>query len=146
MMDSAWEIAHSVETYATQAFAWEFMSNVANWADPPAHFRIDGPFVNGVRGTTQMPDRPLQQWQLADVTPMESYTIEFPLDHATLSFKWTFHPLSDRTRLTQHIRLTGENAAEFVATVQKTFTSNLAPGMDRIAAAIDRAYASDKQA
>ena len=145
MTDSAWEIAHSVETYATQAFAWKFMSNVANWNDPPAHFRIDGSFVTGVRGTTEMPDRPPQPWQLADVTPMESYTIEFSLDRATLSFKWTFHPLSGRTRLTQHIRLKGENAAEYLAMIQETFNSNLAPGMERVAAAIDRAYAADKE-
>ncbi len=142
MRNSAWEIAHSVETHATQAFAWEFMSNVANWNDPPARFQILSPFVTGGRGTTQMPDQPPQEWQLADVTPMESYTIEFPLDRASLSFKWTFHPLSDRTRLTQHIRLLGENASEYLATVQQTFSSNLAPGMERIAAAIDRAYAS----
>ena len=45
MDDITWEIAHSVETHAPRAFAWEFMSNVANWNDPPAHFQIDGPFV-----------------------------------------------------------------------------------------------------
>ena len=78
MDDITWEIAHSVETHATRAFAWEFMSNVANWNDPPAHFQLDGPFVTGVRGTTQMPDRPPQHWQLADVTPMESYKLSFP--------------------------------------------------------------------
>jgi hypothetical protein len=91
MRDGEWEIAHSAETHATQALAWEFMSNVANWNDPPARFQIDGPFVTGARGTTQMPNQPAQPWRLADVTPMESYTIEFPLDGASLSFKWTFH-------------------------------------------------------
>ena len=30
-------------------------------------------------------------------------------------------------------------------TVQQTFSSNLAPGMERIAASIDGAYAADKQ-
>ena len=145
MDDITWEIAHSVETHATRAFAWEFMSNVANWNDPPAHFQIDGPFVTGVLGSTRMPDRPPQHWQLADVTPMESYKIEFPLDRATLSFKWTFHSLSDRTRLTQSVRLKGENAAEYLTTIQQTFSSNLAPGMERIAASIDGAYAADKQ-
>jgi hypothetical protein len=142
MSDAAWETEHSVETHATLSFAWDFMSNVAKWDDPPAQFDLQGPFVTGARGTTQMPGQPAQHWQLANVTPRESYTIEFPLDRAILSFKWMFHPLSGRTRLTQHVRLSGENAAEYLATVQQTFSSNLAPGMERIADAIDRAYAS----
>jgi hypothetical protein len=145
MRDSMWEIAHFVETDATREFTWAFMSNVANWNDPPARFQIDGPFVTGARGTTQMPDQPPQQWQLVDVTAMESYTVEFPLDRAVLSFTWTFHPLSDRTRLTQRVSLRGANAAAYLATVQQTFSANLAPGMERIAAAIDRANASGKQ-
>jgi hypothetical protein len=37
--------------------------------------------------------------------------------------------------------LRGENAAMYLATIQQTFSSNLAPGMERIAAVIDRAYA-----
>jgi hypothetical protein len=72
---------------------------------------------------------------------MESYTIEFALDGATMSFEWRFSELpDDRTRLTQHISLKGENASAFVADVQLAFTSSLAPGMNRIAMAIDRAY------
>ena len=145
MSDTAWETHHSVETGATPSFAWTFMSNVANWDDPPAQFHLEGPFVSRASGTTRMPGQPPRHWHLADVTPMQSYTIEFPLNNATLSFEWTFHPLSGRTRLTQHIRLSGENAAEYLVMVQQAFGSNLAPGMERIAASIDRAYASGKE-
>ena len=90
-----------------------------------------------------MPGQPAQPWQLRDVRPMESYTVAFPLDRATLSFEWRFSPLPDgRTRLTQHIALKGENASAYLADVEGTFASTLAPGMNRIAMAIDKAYAA----
>jgi hypothetical protein len=121
------------------------MSNVSNWKDPPARFHLDGPFVTGAKGTTQMPDQPAQHWQLTDVAPMESYTVEFSLDRATLSFKWMFCPTSGRTQLTQRVRLSGENAAEYRDAVQKTFSLNLGPGMEKIAQAIDQACSSVKE-
>jgi hypothetical protein len=42
MNDIAWSIEHSVETTAHLAFAWLFMTNVKNWDDPPAEFRLIG--------------------------------------------------------------------------------------------------------
>jgi Polyketide cyclase / dehydrase and lipid transport len=141
MSDVMWETEHSVDTNASSSFAWKYMSHVTNWDDPPAQFELDGPFVTGGWGTTKMPGQPAQRWQLRDVRPMESYTIEFPLDGATLLFEWRFNPLPDgRTRLTQHIALKGEDASAYLADVQGTFASNLAPGMSRIAMAIDKAY------
>src|SRR5271170_7542531 len=104
MNSVAWETEHSVETVANVAFAWAYMSNVSNWDDPPAQFALDGPFVSGGQGTTQMPGQPARHWQLREVTPMESYTIEFSLDGATMSFEWRFSELPHgRTRLAQHI-------------------------------------------
>jgi hypothetical protein len=143
MSDVTWEAAHSVETSVSSSFAWTFMSHVTNWDDPPARFEMDGPFVTGARGTTQMPGLPAQTWQLREVRPMESYTVVLSLDQATLSFEWRFNPFPNgRTRLTQHIALRGENASEYLADVQGTFASTLAPGMSRIAMAIDKAYAT----
>jgi hypothetical protein len=143
MSDVTWETEHSVETAANSTFAWTYMSQVANWDDPPAQFELDGPFVTGGQGTTQMPGQPTQHWQLREVRPMESYTVEFLLDRATLSFEWRFNALPDgRIRLTQHIALQGENASAYLTYVQGVFTSGLAPGMSRIAVAIDKAYAA----
>jgi hypothetical protein len=142
MDDVAWQTEHSVETAASSTFAWTYMSQVTNWDDPPVQFELHGPFVTGGQGTTQMPGRPTQHWQLLDVRPMESYMVAFPLDRATLSFEWRFKPLPDgRTRLTQRITLKGENASAYLADVQRTFASTLAPGMIRVAMAIDKAYA-----
>jgi Polyketide cyclase / dehydrase and lipid transport len=143
MSDVTWETEHSVETAANSTFAWTYMSQVTNWDDPPAQFELTGSFVTGGQGTTQMPGQPTQRWQLRAVRPSESYTVEFRLDRATLSFEWKFKALPDgRTRLTQHIVLKGENASTYLAYVQGAFTSGLAPGMSKIARAIDKACAA----
>lgn len=141
MSDAVWEIEHSVEITATPDFAWAYMSDVTNWDDPPAQFKLDGPFKAGARGTTEMPGQPPRQWQIRQVKPGQSYRIELSLDRASLSSEWSFARLHDNgTRLTQHVSLEGENASVYLAEVQQAFTSSLEPGMNRIAQAIDRAY------
>jgi len=143
MTNITWQIEHSVETSASPDFAWTFMSNVANWDDPPAQFVLDGPFANGSRGATQMPGQPPRHWVLRDVVPMKCYTIEFPLEGAVMYFNWRFAALdSGRTLLTQRVILEGENPAPYLPVVQETFAASLKPGMERIAASIDAAYIS----
>ena len=140
MNDIAWEIEHSVEANASPGFAWAYMTNVENWDDPPARFDLDGPFIAGSRGTTTMPGQEPRRWLLREVKPIESYLLEMPLDRAAISFEWRFDGLtSGGTRLTQHIVLKGENAAAYVEQMQSTFSSSLAAGMNRIAAAMGRA-------
>jgi len=56
MSGVGWQIEYSANTEASVNCAWAYMSSVANWDDPPAQFRLDGPFVNGSRGTTEIPD------------------------------------------------------------------------------------------
>jgi hypothetical protein len=55
MAEGGWEAAHSVDTAAGLDFAWNYMSNVDNWDDPPAQVILDGPFIDGSLGTTQCP-------------------------------------------------------------------------------------------
>ena len=64
MNDVAWEIAHSVDANASPAFAWTYMTNIANWDDPPAEFELDGPFAVGSRGTTRMPGQEPRHWRV----------------------------------------------------------------------------------
>jgi len=66
------------------------------------------------------------------------FIIEMPLDRATLSFEWRFDAVSNRrTRLTQHILLSGSNATAYAEQVRAGAT--LRDGMERIAATIVRA-------
>jgi Polyketide cyclase / dehydrase and lipid transport len=141
--DAAWRLEHSVEVDVPCAFAWEYMSNVGNWNDPPATFELDGPFAVGARGTTRMPDQPPLSWTLQDVDPGRGYTIvggEF-LDNAQLIVFWQFSPVSDtRAILTQRMVLTGENAAAYVDPISAAFGPNIQPGMKRLAGLIEQEF------
>jgi hypothetical protein len=120
MDEIGWETQHSVETSASPAFTWAYITDVTNWYDPPARFKLDGLFAAGAYGTTEMPGHPPRALQIRDVQPMRSYIIEFPLDRASLLFQWLFGEFSDgRTLLTQRIALNGENASAHVAEVTK---------------------------
>jgi hypothetical protein len=94
----AWEIEHSVDTNASPAFAWTYMTSVANWDDPPAKFELDGPFTVGSRGTTRMPGQEPRHWRVREVNPMKSYTLETELGRAVMSFEWRFDGLADGER------------------------------------------------
>ena len=139
MAELAWELEHSIDADVSPGFAWSFMTDVTNWDDPPATFELEGPFTAGARGITRFPEQEPRHWRLGTVHPLESYVVEGELDGAAISFEWRFDRLADGTRLTQHIRLAGEKAAAYVDEVQAAFVPNLGPGMERIAAAIERA-------
>src|SRR3954454_14489125 len=137
MDDVVYQVEQSVDAPVSPAFAWGWRTDVKNWDDPPAHFQLDGPFATGSWGTTRLPGQDPLRWQIRDVRPGRSFTIEMPLDRATLSFEWRFDAVSERqTRLRQRIVLVGDNGAAYAAQVRAAFGSNLAGGMDRIAAAL----------
>jgi 16S rRNA (guanine966-N2)-methyltransferase len=136
--EPAWQVVHSVEAAVPRHVAWGFMSNVANWADPPAVFQLEGMFVTGARGSTTMPGQPPLVWHLRDVRPPDTYTVEGDLGGATFSAIWKFHSMApDRTRLTQRLVLDGPNAAQFREAMESAFAANLVPGMERIVRLIE---------
>jgi hypothetical protein len=143
MTKIGWEMIHSVETNASPAFAWEFWTNVGNWADPPAKFELDGPFADGSRGTTRLPGQEPLHWFIREVTPSNAATIEMQLEGATLSFDWRFEGLADGgTRLTQRVVLKGDKADVYLSQVKSTFTASLPDGMNKLATAMANAYSS----
>jgi hypothetical protein len=74
------------------------------------------------------------------VNPGVSFTTEMQLDGATLRFRWSFETLSPRrTKLTQRITLSGDNAPAYAAQVEAGFGATLADGMRRIAAEMESA-------
>ena len=69
------------------------------------------------------------------------------LDNATLAFQWQFDELpGGRTKLTQEIVLSGDNAPTYAAQVEAGFGSNLQSGMERIAAEMAAAARESKAA
>ena len=66
--------------------------------------------------------------------------MEVLLDGAVIAFEWLFDAVSNRrTRITQRIVLSGDNARTYVNQVQAGFGSNLSDGMKRIADTMARA-------
>jgi hypothetical protein len=145
MSGIAWEIDHCVETLAIPKFAWMYMTDVKNWDDPPALFRLNGPFTTGSSGTTEIPGQALRHWRLRAVEAPYSYTVEIALEGALILCKWQFAKLpGGQTRLRQTITLEGDNTAPYKEDVKAAFAPGLAPGMNRIARAIDAAYAQNE--
>lgn len=129
------QLEYSVEADVSPAFAWQYRTDVSTWNDPPAQFTLDGPFEVGGRGTTLLPGQDPLHWRIRELRHGESFVLEMQLDRATLAFEWRFDPVSQaRTKLTQRIVLSGENAAAYAAQVEAGFAPNLQPGMKRLAA------------
>jgi hypothetical protein len=140
MSGKALKLEHSVEVEVSPAFAWSFMTDVTNWDDPPAQFVLDGPFAVGSQGTTVLPGQEPLHWTIREVRLGQSFILEMSLDRATLSFQWRFDAVSDRkTRLTQTIVLSGDNAAAHATAVQAGFGPTLIEGMNRIAGLLAQA-------
>ena len=141
MSKIALQLTHSVEADVSLAFAWQYRTNIATWNDPPATFDLDGPFATGTQGTTLLPGQEPLRWLIRDVRPGESFVIEMPLDRASLTFEWRFQELPGaRTKLTQHVVLSGENAAAYTAQVEAGFGANLPDGMRKASAEMETAY------
>jgi hypothetical protein len=135
MSEIALQLEYSVEADVSPAFAWRFRTDVANWNDPPARFNLDGPFEAGSCGTTLLPGQEPLHWCIRDVLPGKSFVLELQLDRAMLTFEWRFDDLpGHRTKLTQHIVLSGDNAGAYAEQVEVGFGPNLPDGMRRIAA------------
>jgi hypothetical protein len=133
--EAVWACARSVDVEVPASFAWQYMTDVRNWSDPPAEFTIDGPFTAGARGVTTLPGQPDRGWTIDAVTAGRAYTLHTALAaDAFLLFHWHFDPLSDeRARLTQRLELCGPGAASYIDDIRSAFEPNLEPGMQRIA-------------
>ena len=137
MTNIAWHVQHSVEAAVSCSFAWRWRTNIENWDDPPAEFQLHGPFATGSWGTTSLPGQPPLRWHIREVRPDTSFEIEMPLDRAVLTFEWLFEAVEEhRTRITQRITLSGDNAATYVDHVRAELGGTLEAGMQRIAEAM----------
>jgi hypothetical protein len=98
MDEAAWQLECSVEAEVSASFAWGFRTDLRNWNEPAAAFTLDGPFADGMRGTTLMAGHEPVHWVIREVRPETSFLIEVQLDDATLSFLWGFDAISESRR------------------------------------------------
>ena len=145
MSEIAWEMAHSVEARVRSDFAWQYMTDVSNWDDPPASFSIEGPFAAGSRGTTHMPGEEARRWYLREVSPPHSYVVETALEGAVMSFEWQFEEAANEcTRLTAADPVKGRKHRYLSGAGRTGIRSNLAAGMEKIASAMEQAAGRSK--
>jgi hypothetical protein len=96
---------------------------------------LPGPFEEGSRGTTLLLGQAPLHWRICKVVHGASFVVEMHLDRAILSFEWCFESVSEhRTKLTQRIVLSGDDAGAYAGQVEAGFRPNLEDGMRRIAA------------
>ena len=135
MSEPAWACQCSVEVNVPLRFAWAFLTNVANWVDPPAEFELHGPFAPGTRGTTRMPGQPPRSWIITDVQPESLFTTEMLLEEGAsfIAIRWLIALPGIRTMWTQRLELRGDNAATYIDGCRAGFEPTLEPGMKRIA-------------
>ena len=145
MSEPAWACQCAVEVNVPLRFAWAFLTNVANWVDPPAEFELDGPFAPGTRGTTRMPGQPARSWIITDVQPESLFTTEMLLEEGASFFaiRWLNALPDSRTLWTQRVELRGENAATYIDGCRAGFEATLEPGMKRIAERVSDARMRD---
>jgi hypothetical protein len=116
-------------------FRWRFRTDIANWNDPPARFGLDVRSKLAHAEQLCCRDKRLLHWRITEVKPGKSFVVAIQLEQATLAFEWRFDELpGSRTKLTQEIVLSGDNAPACAAQVEAGFGSNLPAGMKRIAA------------
>jgi len=138
--EPAWVFEHSVQCDVTAEFAWQFWTDVKNWAlDADVEtIEIGGPFAAGTRGVTNSKSSGRIEWRIAEIQPGRA-VIEFPLSGAVGRFIWTFEGTAGRTRITQHCTLEGQQAETFAKAVGPTLQAGIPAGMEKLCRAMENA-------
>jgi hypothetical protein len=144
MSATEWRFEHAVECGVPREFAWAYWTNIGNWDDPPAQFRLDGPFRAGARLTTVLPGEELH-WVIREVQAGFGALIEMELMRAVVGLRWRFEGTGDRsTRISQTVSLSGDGA-EALAGPARMFEANMPEGMRKLAQAMERSWEAGRQ-
>lgn len=137
-MSSVALLEHTIVVNAGLPLVWAERTDVSTWHDPPAEFRLDGPFVDGARGETLMTGQEPVRWQVRDVRAPDGYTVDVPVEGAIIAFEWAFAEIGpERTRVTQRISISGENAEAYAEHVRHNFGATIDDGMKRLGAQLE---------
>ncbi|MGI8565194.1 MAG: SRPBCC family protein [Pyrinomonadaceae bacterium] len=142
LMSTTWKFEYSVECQVSRDFAWQFWTNVANWAvvDPAVESaKLDGPFVAGAKGVTKPRGSDSVEWRVTEVEDRRRALIEMPAPGAVLRCLLTFEDsLNGGTRITQQMSLDGERAEDY-AWIGAQMEKGMPEGMQKLAEAMRRA-------
>ena len=137
-----WKFEYSVECEAPRDFAWRFWTHVENWKldSDVDSVQLDGPFAAGSRGATKVRNGDSVDWYIVEVRDGSHAVIELPVTGAVLTMAWTFEDSAGSgTRITQQMRLVGEQAGAYEETIGRQMEEGMPQGMRKLAAEIVKA-------
>ena len=138
-----WSFECSVDTPVSRAFAWQFWTNVANWAAVDVSVeavQLNGPFAAGTSGTTKPRGQDLIEWHIREVTDGHRAVIEIPAPGAVLKCVWLFADAPNGgTLITQLASLEGEQAVIYESTVGQQLEMGIPQAMGRLIEEMARA-------
>jgi hypothetical protein len=133
-----WSFEHSVECKVDRNFAWQFWTNVSNWAAVDSSIEsatLDGQFQSGTKGSTQLRGGEAIHWRLEGVKEPCGAVVIAHVPGAALRCTWKFEDSGIRaTRITQQASIEGERAQDYVSTVAPELEKGIPLGMQKLAA------------
>jgi hypothetical protein len=138
--EPAWTFEWSIECRVAVEFAWNFWTNVSNWAlDADVEsIEIDGPFTAGAQGVTHSKSSGRMEWRIVEAQA-GSAVIEFPLSGAVGRFAWIFEPTEAGARIAQCCTLEGERADAYAKEFGPSLAAGMPAGMRKLCAAMENA-------
>lgn len=134
-----WVFEHAIQCGVSVQFAWNFWTNVRNWlldADVVS-IEIDGEFAAGTNGVTISKSSGKINWRIIEVVEPRKAVLEIPAPDAVARFVWTFEEAEGRTRITQQVSLSGDQAAMYADTVGRGLQAGIPSGMRRLCEAME---------
>jgi hypothetical protein len=140
-MNQEWTFAHTIECGVSPEFAWNFWTNVRNWALDADIESVEllGTFAAGGRGVTHSKSSGKVEWRILEVIPPRKAVLEFPAPGAVAKFVWTFEDANGRTRITQLATLSGEQMAHYAETIGPALRTGIPAGMRKLCEAMQAA-------
>jgi hypothetical protein len=129
----AWAFQHSVDCGVGVQFAWNFWTNVSNWAlDADIEsIEIDGPFSVGARGVTNSKSSGRIEWRIVEALAGRA-VIEFALPGAVSRSTWTFEEAIGGCRITQRWTLQGDQARIYAKEFGPSLEAGIPAGMRKL--------------
>jgi hypothetical protein len=137
-----WTFEHSVECKVDRNFAWQFWTNVSNWAEVDSSLEyatLEGRFESGARITTKPRGGETIHGQLQDVQDGSSAVVMIHLPGAALRCAWKFDDSGmGRTRISQQASIEGERASDYVSRAAPELEKGILQGMRKLADTIEQ--------
>jgi hypothetical protein len=137
-----WTFEHSVECKVDRKFAWQFWTNVSNWAEVDsslASATLEGRFQSGAKITTKPRGGEIIHGQLQDVQDGCSAVVMILLPGAALRCAWKFEASgTGGTRITQQASIEGDRAPDYVSTAAPQLEKGIPLGMRKLAETIEQ--------